>query len=143
MPKPILSDSLFNADDVATAVLSKANLQIANNQLNVTDISSSISYETGWQTEVHDPIAWYFMGFVFININCVHTGGTPGTFEALATISDSNYRPSSDVSFPSIGYQGDSNYSIIIKSNGDICQYYPQNQGNTNQYVVFNGFYRP
>ena len=143
MPKPILSDSLFNADDVATAVLSKANLQITNSQLGVIDISASISYTSGWQNELHSPIAYYFNGFVFININCVHVGGTPGSTEALATISDSTYIPSGTVSFPSIGYQGDSNYSIIIDSNGDIKQYTPQNLGNVNHYVVFNGFYRP
>ena len=41
MPKPVLSDSLFNADDVATAILDEANLQVTNQNLGVTDITSS------------------------------------------------------------------------------------------------------
>tara|TARA_Y100001963_G_C6729534_1_gene423141 strand:- start:705 stop:1139 length:435 start_codon:yes stop_codon:yes gene_type:complete len=142
MPKPVLSDSLFNADDVATAVLSEANLQVTNSQLGVTDISSNYSFDSGWQAEAHGIIAYAFNGFVFININCVHPGGSPTTGEGLVTNSNSDYHPIEKTTMPSIANEADSAYSVVFQTNGNIDQLSPYNPGSSNFHIVVNGFYR-
>ena len=68
MPKPVLSDSLFNADDVATAILSEANLQVANSDLGVTDITSSFVRDSNWVSSLGNDKCFKFMDFVFYNI---------------------------------------------------------------------------
>ncbi len=139
MPKPVLSDSLFNAGDVAEAVLSEASLQITNENLGVTDISSSFSPSSG--------IGWNagnfykFNGFVFISV-LITKASTPSESEVLATITDSNNRPVSDFYFPVSGYQGDSAERIKFEPGGSIKVQTPVNPSPTSWYVTLNGFYR-
>ena len=142
MPKPVLSDSLFNADDVATAILSEANLQITNQQLGVSDISSSFVNQSGFVDHQHSNRAFHFNGFVFINFNIVHNGGAPSTGETCVSITDSSYHPSSMYSFPTISYQGDYANSFYITTSGEIKISHPGNQGNSDFFMVLNGFYR-
>ena len=142
MPKPVLSDSLFNADDVATAILSEANLQITNNSLGITDISSSFSFASGW-VQNHNPInAYKFMGFVYINISCYHGGGTPANNEVLVMTSNSDYTSSVDFTFPTLSYQKDGANAIKLLTNGDFTVVGPENVGSSDYVVLINGYYR-
>ena len=142
MSKPILSELEYNADDVASAILSKADLSITNEDLGVTDISSSFSFQSGWQSEFHGILAYSFNGFVFINVSCVHPDGTPSSDEVMISCSDSDYHPSTKFSAPNISKEGDSNTAIIFTTDGDIECKGPLNEGGTAFYVVFNAFYR-
>ena len=141
MPKPILSDSLFNADDVATAILNKANLEITNSQLGVTDQSSILSYATGWNDAESSVVKqlYSFNGFAFISISCLHVG-TPTDGETILTITDSNYHPIKKTTFVSSA-QGDTTLYIAANTNGNITISTPNVLGS-GMSVVFNGFYR-
>ena len=89
MPKPVLSDSLFNADDVATAILSEANLQVTNQDLGVTDISSAFVLSTNWNTwQGHR--AYKFNGFVFIWMG-TYKGSSASNGEVWMTINNSDF----------------------------------------------------
>jgi hypothetical protein len=144
MPKPVLSDSLFNADDVATAVLAEANLQVTNNELGVSDGSSLISFASGWQLgNSNYPNQLYtFNGFGFISLYCNHSGGTPSSTDLIATISNSDYFPSVRTIMPTISYQADSATMVEIHTNGDILCISPNNLGLSTFYVTINGFYK-
>jgi hypothetical protein len=142
MPKPVLSDSLFNADDVATAVLAEANLQVTNSDLGVTDVSSNLVLQTGWQSHFQSPIAYKFNGFVFVCISIYHYGGTPANGEVCIQISDSNLYPNQQFTFPTIAYEDDSANSITVTTNGAFEVNSPTNHGNNNHHVSINGFYR-
>jgi hypothetical protein len=140
MPKPVLSDSLFNADDVATAVLSEANLQIANSNLGVTDISSSFTLNTS--TWGHNSEHMYlFNGFVFLS-SYLTSSSTPSSNTVIYSISNSDYRPIERYRFPATGYQADSGSSVEIRTDGDIVIKDPTNTGDTTYFVVINGWYR-
>lgn len=142
MPKPVLSDSLFNADDVATAVLAQANLQITNQSLGVTDISNIFVNQSGWSDHSHATRAYHFNGFVFLNINLQHPGGTPSQGETCISITDSNYHPGVAFTFATISYEGDYANNINITTSGEIKVSWPGNLGSSNYYIVCNGFYR-
>lgn len=139
MPKPVLSDSLFNADDVATAVLAEANLQIANNAFAVSDISSDFTLQTGWTASSEHFL--YTNGFVFWSGYYYHSGGTPSHNEVFIINGNSNYRPNSRWEFPAIGYEGDTSASVRLESNGDIKINLPGNVGGSTYYIVVNGFW--
>lgn len=142
MPKPVLSDSLFNADDVATAVLAEANLQIANSNLGVTDVSSNFVRDSAWS---HWNVcgAFKFNGFVFLYLSAYYTGSDVNGNRTVFTINDPNLYPFEDVHFPVIAYQGDSASNIGIQSStGGVVLGSPLNQGSSDFYMTFNGFYR-
>lgn len=139
MPKPVLSDSLFNADDVAEAVLDEANLQITNNQLGVSDISSSFTLQSGFLWT--NPHVLFFNGFVFFSGYFKHGGGTPINQETFVTIDHSGYRPSNNFSTNGVGYQADTGNHILIKTNGNIEIHDPTNQGNSDFYFTINCVY--
>lgn len=142
MPKPVLSDSLFNADDVATAVLAEANLQIANSDLGVADITSSFVRNSNWSSYRYDKV-FKFMGFVFFSLGAVKTS-TPSDLEVIWTISDSALHPSDQYHTNSITYQGDFSNLIEIKTNGEIPVRDPvQGSGSDASFrVLINGWYR-
>ena len=141
MPKPVLSDSLFNADDVATAVLNKANLSISNASLGVSDVSSIISLESIWSVNETDVQAYHFMGFVFLHLN-VYTSSTVANQTSVATITDSNYYPSKMIAMPTVAYQVDTSHQLQINTNGTIKIAYPDNQGSSTYFLCCNGFYK-
>lgn len=138
MPKPVLSDSLFNADNVATAILAEANLQITNQQLGVHDRSDKITAQGG--TNVNNINMWEFMGFMFISFSGSHAG-TPGNTEVLATL-DSGYHPEKLTVFPGNSHQGDNVEFIRFLTNGDITYFYPQNVSDTTFFYAINGVYK-
>ena len=141
MPKPVLSDSLFNADDVATAVLAEANLQVTNNDLGVVDRTSLFTRNTVWN-EIGGPHFFSFNGFMFCNFGVVYSGGAPASHTAIYTCSDADFRPSVSYVFPTAGRDSDSAYYVYIDSSGKIAPDLPNNLGNASYYIVINGWYR-
>lgn len=141
MPKPVLSDSLFNADDVATAILSEANLQVTNNDLGVVDRSSLFVIDNSNGT-ISDVKAYSFNGFMFAQAFLNFSGYTPGNEDVLAEITDSNFHPSYEVIFSGNSYQGDSSTYGKIKTNGKIIVVYPVNAGDSTWRMVMNCWYR-
>tara|TARA_Y100000593_G_scaffold92703_1_gene185166 strand:+ start:1177 stop:1611 length:435 start_codon:yes stop_codon:yes gene_type:complete len=143
MSKPILSELEYNADDVASAILLKADLSIANDDLGVTDVSSSYTLQSGWANEVNALIAYRFMGFIFLNINVKHAGGSPGDSESIYTIDDDDLDPATNQSLPTVGYGRDLAYCIVIHTDGNIKIVVPDNPASdADFYVNANGWYR-
>tara|TARA_Y100001938_G_scaffold150097_1_gene239599 strand:- start:1209 stop:1640 length:432 start_codon:yes stop_codon:yes gene_type:complete len=141
MPKPILSDSLFNADDVATAILNKANLQIANNNLAVTDISSSFTLNSSIFTEQQGLQAYHFNGFVFINSR-FKADSTPSAGTKIYDIA-SDYTPNGIYSTPAVGIDSDTVGQIQFRdSDSTIKMWDPVNAGDSIFFLCFSGFYR-
>jgi len=139
MPKPVLSDSLFNADNVATAILSQANLQIASSDLGVADVTSI--FTAGTDVTLYNMKAFTFNGFMFVQGR--GEDSSPAHNSTVMTISDSNYRPYYQTIMPSVAYEGDTMAMLIFQTNGDVQTSYPVNVGtSTSLFFVFNGFYR-
>lgn len=144
MPKPILSDSLFNADDVATAVLAEANLQVANSSLGVTDIESSLSLGTNVEdqyTPGSSIMFYHFNGFVFLTGTFKHNG-SPSNNQVVLQITDSQYRPKKEFYTNSIHYQGDQAERIFFETGGDIKLINPSNTGASTFYFLLNTHWR-
>tara|TARA_B100000424_G_scaffold53615_1_gene38424 strand:- start:565 stop:984 length:420 start_codon:yes stop_codon:yes gene_type:complete len=137
MPKPVLSDSLFNADDVATAILNKANLSITNQDLGVVDITDLITATS--PANIGNTAFYTFNGFAFIcftfdipnSVNMTNIGSIK-----------SGYEPIKRHVFPSISYQGDSANYVVLQTNGNVETSLIQNVGDSHYYGVINGFYR-
>lgn len=142
MPKPVLSDSLFNADDVATAVIAEANLQTLDLNLGVTDITSEFTLGTGWSYNTNNfdyaIKAYTFNGFVFI----MGAVGRGDTSQMTAFTVTTNYRPTVEAYMPTISYQGDSGWALRVMTNGNIDVIQPNNVSSGSFYITFNGFYR-
>ena len=142
MPKPILSDSLFNAEDVATAILNKANLQIANNSLAVTDITNKFDRgSTDISPDNNNNVAYHFMGFVFLDLYCSFslTGNV-----TIFTINDSAYFPNVIYRSNSISYQQDSVNALLVKPDGNIIAdsvHVPSGSDSTHR-INLNMWYR-
>ena len=139
MPKPVLSDSLFNADDVATAVLAEANLQVANNNLGVTDISSHFTLQSGW--EAFNEHILFFNGFVWWSAWYRHTGGSPAQGEVFLTIDNADYRPQTDWRLPAIGAELDSASRINVATNGNISVEILTNSGSSTYHISTSYFW--
>lgn len=140
MPKPVLSDSLFNADDVATAVLAEANLQVANENLGVSIITTNFySVTSGWTLETSN--VWTFNSIVFFNFICRHTG-TPGSSEVFLTIQDSDYHPDTAHVFNTSSFEGDTAWHVQLTTNGEFKIRDPFDTGSSGlYYIVCNGQY--
>ncbi len=145
MPKPVLSDSLFNADNVATSVLAEANLQVANSDLGVTDITSSFVLSTHWSSWVTDK-CFYFNGFVFVQLNAyIHTSNSNFNTAStnIYTINNSDYFPNYEVSMNTTSHEGDTAQRIKITTSGSIDIMYPTEVGSDiNYHIICNGWYR-
>lgn len=141
MPKPVLSDSLFNADNVATAVLQEANLQISNSNLGVTDRTSLFTASNSYVISANEGGGAYsFNGFMFINFRLDRSGGA---FNGeCITISDSNFYPTKTFTFPTISHEGDRANYVSFGSNGSVTMHLPSDQGGSTFHAVINGFYR-
>lgn len=139
MPKPILSDSLFNASDVAEAIVNNVDLGVINTNLALTDISSHFTTQSGWNSYTNHMI--HFNGFVFFASYLVHTVGTPSSGEVFMTIDESSYRPASEYRFPATGYEGDNASRVSIQTNGDIKIDDPVNVSSTTYFINLNGWW--
>lgn len=139
MPKPVLSDSLFNADDVATAILAEANLSITNSDLGVTDRTSL--FVAGTDVTLFNMKVFSFNGFMFVSGR--GQDANPSNSKTVITISDANYRPTYQAVMPSIGYEGDTMAMLVFNTNGNVETSYPVNVGTHSfLFFAFNGFYR-
>ena len=139
MPKPILSDSLFNATDVAEAIVDTIDLGVVNSNLAVVDRSSLFVLNSSYSHSVVQ--AYSFNGFMFVQLNCDKTT-TANHLDVVYTISDSDFYPISLFTTPSSGYQGDSVASLRFETNGEIRLDTPTNTGHSNFYINATGFYR-
>jgi hypothetical protein len=142
MPKPVLSDSLFNADDVATAILNKANLQITNDQLGVTDITSSFTRQSPWTHSGEPDNVFLFMGFVFYNLGA--STATSISNDQIVWNIATDYKPNENFLTNNITYQGDFSNYTKIQSDGTIRIMSPtQPSGSDATFRVYiNGWFR-
>jgi len=138
MPKPVLSDTSFNADDVATAILQEANLQVTNQQLGVTTVTDLLSNKISGLA-ISNELVYSFNGFIFISMT--FDISSPSDPTTLATI-NSNYTPITNFFFPVVGYQGDTSNHVVFKSNNDLILSAPTNVGSSHYFGTINGFYR-
>lgn len=142
MPKPVLSDSLFNADDVATAVLAEANLQVANSSLGVTDISNVFDLNSSvWTHDPNSKHGFYFNGFVFFTAY-FYASNVPASNTVIYSISNSDYRPHAVYNLPGTGWQGDSASRVEVRTNGDIVIKDPYEAVGNGYYITVNGWWR-
>lgn len=143
MPRPVLSDTAFNADNVATSILQQANLQIANDNLGVTDITSQFVRQSGWSEMKDKNACYYFMGFVFYNLSA-EASSFPNSGTAIWKINSSTYYPEDNYHTNTITYQGDHANFIEIDTSGNIIIGNPGQFSGTDSLfrVVINGWYR-
>ena len=139
MPKPILSELEYNADDVASAILSKADLSITNEDLGVTDQSSILSLGTG---VTHGNVNWYsFNGFMFcsgqFSLDDVPTSG-----DVMLTVTESEFRPANQTLAPTIALHGDFANGLAFNTDGTVEIWNPENEGWTAWYCTYNCYYR-
>ena len=139
MPKPVLSDSLFNADDVATAIIESAELSVTNQDFAVADKTSIFTVDSNFSNA--RLIAYSFNGFMFLDWY-LYRSGTPTTGDTLVTIGDSSFYPNQVYSFPSIGYEGDTVEHIEFGTDGVIKIKSPTNAGSSSWFTICNGWYR-
>ena len=145
MPKPVLSDLEYNADDVASAILSNADLAVTNQDFAITDITSSFVKESGFNNW-HEEKCILFNGFVFVSLNTYINSGH-GSFDTAGmdayTINNSAYYPDQDYWLSSSSHQQDTSLAVMIKDTGKIFISTPVEVGvDTNFHTVINGWYR-
>ena len=144
MSKPILSELEYNADDVASAILSQADLSVTNQDFGVSDESDNLEIQEGWLNNpgVTAPYLFTFNGFGFFSCSIYHSGGTPSNPECFMKITNSNFHPTDRIHMPTVGYQGDTGQFVYLESNGDISIASPEAEGDATFYIVVNGWYR-
>ena len=143
MSKPILSELEYNADDVASAILSNADLAIANDDLGVTDVSDKFVLDSAWSEYVVRNI-YKFMNFIFFNVGA-EKSSVPSSNDTIWTI-DSDIRPNDVYAVTSVTREGDtSNMIKIIDTTGIIQIDSPvEVLSSSDAYfrVIINGWYR-
>mgnify|MGYP001251765464 CR=1 FL=1 len=140
MSKPVLSELEYNASDVASAILSKADLSVTNEDLGVTDQSSLFTFQSGWAET--NKFCYSFNGFMFVCLTCKHSDSDPGNPETFCVISDSDYYPIETMFAPTVSYQGDTAQYVILGSDGDIKVQHFLNQSHSSYYMAVNCWYR-
>ena len=144
MSKPVLSELEYNADDVASAILSTADLSIANDDLGVVDRSSYFTFNSSfWDNSEHSINAFSFNGFMFLNFHIEATQTPPAVSnELLYTITDSDFYPTTLFTLPTSSYQGDTANCVRLQTNGEIRVQSSLNESSAAFYLLINGFYR-
>tara|TARA_R100000808_G_scaffold22483_1_gene48910 strand:- start:779 stop:1207 length:429 start_codon:yes stop_codon:yes gene_type:complete len=140
MPKPVLSDSLFNADNVATAILNNAELSVTNQDFAVAERSSEFTLDSYWNSAPYSNF-YSFNGFMFFNFYVYKLGATPSNGQIIYTVS-SEFAPNAVYSLPSVGQETDTAEQIYFNTNGNIEVHNPVNPGSSNYHIVVNGWYR-
>lgn len=138
MSKPILSELEYNASDVASAILDKADLSVTNQDFAVTEVSSLFTAESG--TTINTELTYSFNGFMFISCSG-NVSSTPSEGGTIMTI-DSGYSPVANTVFPTVSYQGDLANFIRFNTNDDVTVHSVSNVENANWFFCLNGFYR-
>jgi len=139
MPKPILSDSLYNASDVSQAIIDTIDLSVINTNLGVVDRSSIITPTSGF--DFYYKNVYSFNGFMLVSIYIKHTGSGVTT-EQLGTVTDSNFYPITQAVFPSVSRAGDLAQAINFNTNGTIIVDEPVDANSDGWWSMINGFYR-
>lgn len=142
MPKPVLSDSLFNADDVATAVLAEANLQVTNSDLGVVDRANKFTLNNPpFENNAHSINAHSFNGFMFLNFS-VYSTTMQSNGDTIYTINDSDFYPTTAFTSVGLGYEGDLVNFVRATTGGVIQISHPSNSGGTYHHINCQMFYR-
>lgn len=139
MPKPILSDSLFNASDVSEAIVDTIDLGVVNTNLGVSDRGSIITSTSGF--DFYYKNVYSFNGFMFVAIYIKHNGSGVTT-EQIGTVTDSNYYPIVQTVFPTVSKAGDLAQAININTDGTIIVDNPVDANSDGWWSMINGFYR-
>lgn len=141
MPKPILSDSLFNADDVATAILNEANLQIASGSLGVSDVSDHFTWTKFFtDSQYQTGRAHKFLNFIIFNYRGGEQFSSLGNYDTIGTMQP-GVRPTRDMSFNHTSHQGESSNTVIFQSNGEIKLDTPYDPGDSAYRLTLEGIY--
>ena len=141
MSKPILSELEYNASDVASAILSKADLSVTNQDFAVSNVISKFTIDSAWGWNTDNNHSYSFNGFVFFQFY-VYKTSTPSHQESVMQINDSDYYPNAVYNYNSMGYQGDSSQFVQFRTDGDVQINDPNNQSSANFYMTFGGMYR-
>ena len=142
MPKPVLSDSLFNADDVATAILDSAELSVTNQDFAVTDRTSLFQKHSTNISSWNNCKAYSFNGFMFLQGVLVMTNGVPSAKIDLISITDSVFFPDYKAVFTAASKEGDGSYNGIITTTGKIQVEEPVSSGDIHWRGIINCWYR-
>ena len=146
MPKPVLSDSLFNSDDVATAILENANLQVTNSAFAITDFSDDIVLDSAFEhqtTSLNNPpyVAIHFNSIVFMYgaLRCSSSDAIDG---ATVLTVPSAYYPHRLVACNTSSLDEDTARRIQINTSGVMSIVDPVNSGSGTFHMVFNFWYK-
>jgi len=140
MSKPILSELEYNASDVASAILSQADLSVTNEDLGVTERTADFSVKAGWTTS--QMYIFSFNGFMFFSGSFNHSAGDPTGNEVFLTNTNSATRPSNNMHLSAIGYEGDTANYVYVDPSGNVGVSSPSMSGITGYYLTVNGWYR-
>ena len=141
MSKPILSELEYNASDVASAILSTADLTITNEELGVT-ARDSIFVKQSAIDNFTRCVAYSFNGFMFFSGYFENDDEAPASDTTLVQISDSDFYPSTEVVFPVSSYQGDTATFGKITTSGGIAFIDPTSAGDDHWRATANFWYR-
>jgi hypothetical protein len=141
MPRPVLSETTFNSDNIATSILQQANLQITNENLGVSDISSDFTKASDISVNDSDIQAYKFNGFVFLTAGLYHDGDMANN-DLIATIGSSVNYPATNTVLVSLGHGGDYAHFVKADSTGSLRIIHPYNVDGNTYYINFNGFYK-
>lgn len=144
MPRPVLSETTFNSDNIATSILQQANLQITSNQLGVTDITSEFVRNSNWDQNGEGDHVFHFNGFVFYNLGANNKSSfSPSNGNVVWNIG-SDYHPSNSFQTNTSTHQGDTTANIVINTSGEILIGTPfQPSGSDSALrIIINGWYR-
>tara|TARA_B100000686_G_scaffold110965_1_gene118177 strand:- start:1046 stop:1471 length:426 start_codon:yes stop_codon:yes gene_type:complete len=140
MSKPILSELEYNASDVASAILSQADLSVTNQDFAVTDRTDNFDIQSGWTDNGSKMFS--FNGFMFISIFIYHSVDEPSEGEVAFQVDTSDLYPDGDYYFNTISGAGDLANYLKFNSSGELSVHGPEDHGDTLFRVVTNGFYR-
>ncbi len=140
MSKPILSELEYNASDVASAILSQADLSVTNQDFAVTDRTTNFTLQSGWTDNGCKMFS--FNGFMFLSIFIYHSVDEPSEGEVIFQVDNSDLYPTTDFFFNTISGAGDLANYIKINSSGQLQIFDPIDYGDSLFRVVTNGFYR-
>ena len=139
MSKPILSELEYNADDVASAILSNADLSVTNEDLGVVDVSDQFTIQ-GDFSEWHTLYAFKFNGFVFLNASLYQddVSATSGNLYLMTAA----VTPENEYHCGTASHHGDTAEYIKIDNDGYIKYNNMWDQGSSYWHVLLNCWYR-
>lgn len=141
MPKPVLSDSLFNASNVAEAIVDAVDFGVINTNLGVTDVSANFTNTSPYGAWAGNR-AFTMNGFVFIALTAYRSSSGASDGDEVFNITDSNLYPSQSYNINSVSHEGDTAERFVIQTSGNIIVKSPYNPGQSAFHVIINAWYR-